>query len=110
MPDPYYRNPADIDQDLYIDDHKDVVKTSDPCAWEFDSNDGLGSNYGGPNTERPSHNGVDIQANRYDPVSAVGHGRITTVGWQRPSDHNYGCGYRMIMTHINGGRFGLLPS
>lgn len=102
VPDPYYRNPADIDQDLVIDDHKDVVKTSDPCAWEFDSNDGLGSDYGGPNTERPDHNGVDIQANRGDPVAAVKLGQILQAGYQVPSDHSAGCGYRVIMQHLGG--------
>lgn len=103
VPDPHYRNPADADdQNLAIDNHRDVVKTSDQCAWQFDNGDRLGTNYGGTNTERPHHNGVDIQANLGDPVGVVGHGRITAVGWQNPNNHDEGCGYRMIVSHFNG--------
>jgi len=99
---PYYNNPADVDQNLRIDDFKDVLKTSDPCAYQFDSNDRLGSNLGGPNSSRPDHSGVDLQADLGDPVSVVAHGQITQVGWQNPSNHSAGCGYRIIVGHING--------
>lgn len=98
---PHYNNPADIDQNLGIDDFKDVVKTTDPCAYQFDSNDRLGSAYGGPNTNRPDHTGVDLQANLGDPVAAVAHGQIAMVGWQDTTDHSIGCGYRIIIRHVN---------
>jgi len=100
--DPPGHNPADIDINRAIDDFKDVLATNDPCAWQFDSNDGLGSNYGGPNTVRPGHTGIDMQADRGDDVATVGHGEITYVGWQNPSDHKEGCGYMMEVSHVNG--------
>lgn len=102
VPNPYYNNPADIDQNLVIDDHKDVLKTSDPCAWQFDNGDRLGTAYGGSNSGRPTHNGVDIQAEFADPVGVVRHGRITSVGWQNPNNHSEGCGYRIVVEHFNG--------
>lgn len=95
-------NPSDVDADRQVDDFKDVLATDDPCAWQFDENDRLGTNYGGPSSTRPDHRGVDIQANRGDDVAAVGHGRVSFVGWQDPSNHNAGCGYMMVVDHANG--------
>jgi murein DD-endopeptidase MepM/ murein hydrolase activator NlpD len=100
--DPHYRNPADIDQNLAIDDFKDVVKTSDPCGYQFDANDRLGVNHGGTNTTRPNHTGIDLQANYLDPVATVAHGSIASIGWQNPNDHNAGCGYNMTVNHVSG--------
>lgn len=99
---PIANNPSDTDLDLKIDDFKDVVATNDPCAWQFDNNDRLGTNYGGPNTTRPGHMGVDIQADRGDDVATVGHGHVSFVGWQFPDDHERGCGYMMKIDHVNG--------
>lgn len=102
VPNPAYNNPSDLDQNLRIDDFKDVLKTSDPCAYQFDNGDRLGTNHGGPNTNRPGHNGVDLQANLNDPVSVVAHGRVSVIGWENPSNHQAGCGYRMIVEHLSG--------
>lgn len=99
---PIDHNPADTNQNRLVDDHRDVLNTSDPCAFEFDANDRLGSNHGGTNTQRPNHTGVDLQANLNDEVATVGHGKIQTIGWQNPNDHTAGCGFRMIIGHPNG--------
>jgi hypothetical protein len=99
---PNANNPADVDKNLNADDFRDVLLTTDPCAFQFDEGDRLGTNHGGTNTKRPSHNGVDLQADHGDPVSVVGHGKVRAVGWQDPNDHSKGCGYRMIVDHFNG--------
>jgi hypothetical protein len=99
---PIDRNPADRNINRVVDDHHDVLATNDWCAWVFNTNDRLGTNFGGTNTIRPDHNGVDIQADRGDGVGAVAHGQITYVGWQNPSNHSQGCGYMMNVAHPNG--------
>lgn len=67
-----------MDGDGTLDHWRWIVDTTDPCADNFDTNDRLGANFGGPNTNRPRHKGVDIQANIGDPVYGVLSG---TVVW-----------------------------
>lgn len=101
---PRSHNPADTDFDLIVDSFQDVVATNDPCAYQFDDGDRLGSNLGGPSTSRPGHTGVDLQADRYDDVATVGHGHVSYIGYQYPTNPNKGCGYMMEVVHINGDR------
>lgn len=93
-------NPADINEDGIIDHWKNVIQTTDPCSENFDRNDRLGTDFGGTNTDRPGHTGVDIQANLGDKVAAVRDGEITFVGWQS-RDHSKGCGFHIRVVHPN---------
>lgn len=47
------------------------------CSENIDDNDRLGTDYGGTNTTRPDHTGVDIQANTDAPVYAWQGGRLS---------------------------------
>jgi hypothetical protein len=78
-----------------IVDHWNVVVTDDECSLNFDLNDRLGTDYEGPNTVRPDHSGVDIQANAGDPVLAWRGGSVSLV-------NNTGCGHGVDITHDNG--------
>lgn len=95
-------NPSDIDNDGYLDSWDDVLETTDPCANNFDRNDRLGTNYGGPNTTRPDHRGVDIQANNGDRVNAIADGQIAAVAWHNEDNPNGGCGFWVILNHTDG--------
>lgn len=95
-------NAADADADGYADHWKDVLETNDPCSDNFDANDRLGSNHGGPNTQRPGHTGVDLQANAGDLVASVADGEVTAAQWQRAWDTKYGCGFHIRVRHDNG--------
>lgn len=88
-------NSNDTDANGVIDDWKKVISTVDPCANNFDTNDRLGSNHGGPNTIRPSHSGVDIQGDRHDLVFSMKSGEVTAVN----SDSS--CGYYVIIRHFD---------
>jgi len=88
----------DQDGDGYIDEWRGVVATTDPCANNFDTNDRLGTNHGGPNDVRPNHSGVDIQADRGDPVFPFHGGTVMNVGW----DEEGVCGYRVTIDHGDG--------
>lgn len=73
-----------------------VVDTGDDCANNFDENDRLGTNYGGDNTIRPAHGGVDLQANRGDAIDPYMDGTVSAVGYSGD------CGYRVSIKNING--------
>lgn len=95
-PDPWppSGNPNDLDSNGILDDFENVVGTSDPCAFNFDANDRLGSNHGGPNTIRPNHSGVDIQGNEGDIVRSLIHGQVVTVHGPLPPNNRMGaCGH-----------------
>ncbi len=77
-----------------MDDWK-VVLTEDECALNFDLNDRLGTDHGGPNTVRPGHTGVDVQANEGDPVLAWRGGTVSLVS-------NRFCGNGVDIAHSNG--------
>lgn len=86
----------DQDGDGYIDEWRGVVGTADPCANNFDTNDRLGTSLGGPNDVRPTHSGVDIQADEGDGVFAFRSGTVTHVGWDDD------CGFRVRIEHGDG--------
>ena len=104
-----------------LDDWSDLVETSDPCAYNVDYGDRLGSDYGGPNdsccapageTGRSGHNGVDIQGNLGDPIHVLKNGYVDRAG-----DDGTGCGYSIRIRHDDGSSttychmtFGSIPS
>jgi murein DD-endopeptidase MepM/ murein hydrolase activator NlpD len=79
-----------------IDEWRGVVNTTDECANNFDENDRLGTTYGGDNSIRPAHGGVDIQANRGDAIYPYMDGTVSAVGYSGD------CGYRISIKNING--------
>ncbi len=83
---------------LFTVSHWKIVSTSDSCSNNFDLGDRLGSNHGGPNTERPTHSGVDIQANRNDLVFAWRGGSVTTF----TEAENRICGNGLDIHHGDG--------
>lgn len=98
--------PGDSNNNGIIDDWTAVVDTSDPCAYNLDWGDRLGSDYGGPNadsgvpsgeTGRPHHNGVDIQGNIGDPVRSIMTGIV-----ERANDDGTGCGLSVRVRHADG--------
>lgn len=104
-----------------LDDWSAVVDTADPCAYNLDYGDRLGSDHGGPNdsccapageTGRSWHNGVDIQGDLGDPVHAIRSGYV-----ERAGDDGTGCGYSIRIRHDDGSSstychmsFGSIPS
>ncbi|MEK6371135.1 MAG: M23 family metallopeptidase [Acidobacteriota bacterium] len=94
---------GDYNDNGVMDDWTDVVETSDPCAFNLDYGDRLGSDYGGPNetsrapageTGRSSHNGVDIQGNLGDAIHSIRNGYV-----ERAGDDGTGCGYSIRIRH-----------
>lgn len=61
-------NERDINGNGIIDSWRDIVDTENPCANNIKSSEDLGSNYGGRNTVRPDHTGIDIQCDIGDPL------------------------------------------
>ena len=90
---PTLPNLAEDNNDIV--DHWNVVVTEDECSLNFDLNDRLGTTYDGPNTVRPDHGGVDIQANLGDPVLAWRGGTVSLV-------NNGPCGHGVDIAHDNG--------
>lgn len=56
-----------------------LVATQDPNASTLDTNDKLGTDYGGQNTTRPDHSGIDIQCDLGDSVTSSGDGVVSQV-------------------------------
>jgi murein DD-endopeptidase MepM/ murein hydrolase activator NlpD len=92
----------DWDGNGTLDHWRNIVATTDACANNFDSGDRLGSNYGGPGS-RPTHPGVDVQANEGDPVYLLRDGRVVfssfTRGGQWLTD---ACGVAVEIAHYDG--------
>lgn len=80
-----------------------MVVTEDACSENFDLNDRLGTKYGGPNTERRAHGGVDIQADPGDRVLAWRDGTVTRVYNTDAGSPNYNgpCGHGVDIRHDN---------
>ncbi len=74
-------SPFDFNSNGKVDSWRDVIITTDGCANNFDTNDRLGVNHGGPNNTpgRKSHSGVDIQANRNDLIFSMMSGVVVAV-------------------------------
>lgn len=74
-------SPFDLNRNGVVDSWRDVVETSDHCADNFDTGDRLGINHGGPNDlpGRKSHSGVDLQADRNDPIFSMMTGEVVAV-------------------------------
>lgn len=89
-------NALDSNGNNVIDSWTQVVNTPDPCSNNFDSNDRLGSNFGGPNTTRAGHTGVDIQGDYGNSVHAMKSGIVATVG-----DAN-ACGWAVTINFFDG--------
>lgn len=86
-----------------IDQWRGVVSTSDPCANNIADNasvsDDVGTDYGGSNDTRPSHDGVDLQGDPGDAVYPYMDGTVSSVGWSSTN-----CGYRVVVNNIDGNR------
>lgn len=86
--DPPNSNPLDQNNDGKMDCWKNSVNTADPNADTLDANDGLGSNFGGPNTTRPGHDGIDRQCDAGDTINSPLDGVVKKVnkGWRQGGD------------------------
>jgi murein DD-endopeptidase MepM/ murein hydrolase activator NlpD len=89
-------SPADTNANGRIDEWRGVVNTDDPCANNFAENDRLGTDFGGSNSIRTGHSGVDIQANRGDAIYPYMDGTVSAVGLSGD------CGFRVSVKNING--------
>lgn len=93
----------DADANGRIDQWRGVIDTSDPCANNIADNatvsDDVGTNYGGTNDTRPSHDGVDLQGDPGDAVYPFMDGTVAAVGWSSTN-----CGYRVVVNNIDGNR------
>ncbi len=78
--DPPKELPKDENANGKIEDWLDVVDTVDINAACVVTNDHLGTNYGGANTIRKDHVGVDIQCDPGDGVFSAITGTVTRVG------------------------------
>jgi murein DD-endopeptidase MepM/ murein hydrolase activator NlpD len=96
----YMDNDADQNRNLRQDCWGGVVDTNDPCSKNFDSNDGLGTDYGGTNSVRPDHSGVDIQGNTGDTVAAMAFGKVDARG---NGIGGPGCGIAVRINHAAAG-------
>ena len=96
-----FSSPGDRDRNGTIDEWGGVLDTSDNCARNFDAGDRLGSNHGGPNTDRRNHTGVDLQCNRGDPVATMRNAVVVAAG-QNVAGSN--CGTAVILDHFDGTR------
>lgn len=93
--------PRDSNGNKHVDNWKQIVVTTDPCAYQLDEGDKLGSNYGGGKQQRPGHKGVDIQCNYRDAVYSIGSGTVTYVGGVR-QDNGNNPGIFVIVRHSDG--------
>lgn len=98
--------PGDFNNNGVIDDWTAVVDSADPCAYNLDWGDRLGSDYGGPNSDsgvpagetgRPWHNGVDVQGDWGDPIRSVMTGVV-----ERAGDDGGDCGVSVRIRHADG--------
>jgi hypothetical protein len=92
-------SPYDSNRDGIADDWQSIVDTDDPCSQNFNQNDRLGTNYGGTNSTRPNHSGVDIQCDEGDSVRAWRSGTVT-----RTNTSGIGCGNEIEISHNDGSR------
>lgn len=67
---------------------------------------GFGSTFGGPNTRRPNHNGVDFRARTPLPVKAPLGGVVTLADRAGTSDESDGGGLEVVIRHDDGTRSG----
>lgn len=96
----------DTNNNGIIDDWSIVLETADPCAYNLDWGDRLGSEWGGPNAEdgapagetgRPHHNGVDMQGDLGDPIRSIMTGTV-----ERADDDGSGCGLSVRVRNADG--------
>jgi len=80
--------PRDANNNGKVDDWLNVVRTVDKQAGCVRKGERLGTDFGGVNTFRPQHPGVDIQCDRGDPAYSAFNGTIIAAGWLNDS-----CGY-----------------
>lgn len=92
-------NGNDMNNNGKMDNWRNIVSTTDPCADNFGENDRKGVNLGGTNTVRPEHKGVDIQANDGDNIAVPFRGSVTHIGYD--NDHPP-CGYHVHITEADG--------
>lgn len=88
----------DSNGDGVVDSWEQILSTADPCASNFDLNDRMGTNHGGPNTVRPGHKGVDIQADDGDPVYSMKSGSVLRA------ETDTLCGYFVTILHADGSK------
>lgn len=79
----------DEDDDGRMDCWQNSVMTTNPHADTLDSNDTLGTNFGGPNTERPGHKGIDRQCYAGDPILAVHTGIVSDKGYREDDNGHF---------------------
>jgi hypothetical protein len=90
----------DSDNDGKVDRFSAVVGTKDPQSACLLKSDRLGTSFGGPNTARPSHSGVDLQCDWGDPVRAFEGG---SVSWMQSTDVG-DCGIGIEITSASGSK------
>ena len=89
-------NRYDANMNGIVDNWRSIVKTSDPCANNFNRNERLSTEFGGPNDLR-RHSGVDVSADSGNPVFSFKDGRVSQVGFSDQS-----CGFRVQVKHDDG--------
>ncbi len=99
------QNPKDLDDDGLADSSGDFINTADPRALNLDANDRLGSNWGGPNTQRPSHAGNDVQGDNGDALFSLVFGEVVWSSWGRPGQgyKDLSCGRAVVIRRPTGG-------
>lgn len=79
-PPPPPPNPLDLDNDGKVDCWHMLMNSSHPGKDVLEPTQKLGSDFGGPNTDRPDHTGVDMDCNAGDPVLAGFDGTVILAG------------------------------
>ena len=98
-------HPNDSDEDGIADEPTDFINTNDPCAFNLDAGDGLGSNWGGPNTTYPNHTGIDIQGDNGDALFSLVFGEVVWSSWGKPGQGYMSpdCGKAVSIMRPSGG-------
>ncbi len=98
-------SPEDVDRTLTATTGWQIVETDDACANNFDLNDRLGTDYGGPNTIRRNHKGVDIQGDLDNDILAWKGGNLSPIeDFDGKSAELTGtpCGHGVTVNHTDG--------
>lgn len=82
----------------------EIMETDDVCANNFDLNDRLGTKYGGPNTDRPDHRGVDVQGDFGDNIRAWKGGNLGLFSEWNPPASRPPCGHAVTVNHVDGSK------
>ncbi len=69
--------PDPADAEIHACYASSLVNSAKVTSNPLENDRALGSNYGGRNTSRPSHSGIDVRAARGDAVMTPIHGRVT---------------------------------